>query len=904
MNKKIIQVFDPEVPPDLKHALLVREEALEWLEAHYPTKHSFTTGEVLRMAGEPDRRWLITRLRKHGIGNQEEFSLPDTADSLTTLFLRSKGVKFHDAVEAVIGKKTPSREQEPKYGGVWNRLIITAMDGIQRRVPARLLGSVIFSLLSNPDDQFNCLVIVKRLARLGKKGSSDEAKIISSVSHDYVYHMILERPAPSCSVITPSRELIFFGEEQLPTRSEVTSRHFISIHLSTEIESYELVVGTIKPVVIKPDGMTLPLVCRILDIVYPLFDVFLQSQLTTRLDTPVEPQQTSANDLQLWLITQLLTSLYSGSLCEISESLHSTQSTRILASSVAKPWEPTPFEPVKGLEMLSGYASQTGIPLVVGKVELPLNMIIEGIDTELRYLKSKQISGKSPGGYSALALPIISNTGDSLGSLYILMPQFATTRLEIEVRILDIFSRIIGETIERHKAAIYTVNTTANVVSQVVLKREQFKAAILNLLNQKVAELHQGEINGLDVRLPFILISVHGSESDQFDTAKLNYLKKWLVSTLHNLEWRSFIENKESKRLKDWGKQGFMGDIPGIGIMIALGSLVSKDELDKIRNVFPSTFNQTYPTNSPVRLVSWVLDVPVQRLIDAAEKDKLVELADRIESWAFNVATLVDDLAQSSSLRDQGEWEASLKKIRGALQKPTGRSNSYLYRLAADCTLALGDWPSALKYALESINLSSQELGSGLVRSLCLAGDAYLCLANPVGAWDLYSEAAMKSPSHPLPPYYRGKGLLLIARLLKAYEEECLRKSSLNTRQCEQIDKILKTLVYGAMEDLTLAADLLDRWGLIPELYQYKNFHLVPTLIGQSLGYLLTHNPGPAASRLQSARRSFPKDDLFFREFLFAKCWEQGVHRQYAEALLSNGWENLSQRLDSAFGKQ
>ena len=75
------------------------------------------------------------------------------------------------------------------------------------------------------------------------------------------------------------------------------------------------------------------------------------------------------------------------------------------------------------------------------------------------------------------------------------------------------------------------------------------------------------------------------------------------------------------------------------------------------------------------------------------------------------------------------------------------------------------------------------------------------------------------------------------------------------------------------MEDLTAAADLLDRWGLIPESYQYRNFHLVPTLLGQGVGYLLARSPGPAASRLQTARRSFPKDDLFFREFLFAKCW-------------------------------
>ncbi len=44
-----------------------------------------------------------------------------------------------------------------------------------------------------------------------------------------------------------------------------------------------------------------------------------------------------------------------------------------------------------------------------------------------------------------------------------------------------------------------------------------------------------------------------------------------------------------------------------------------------------------------------------------------------------------------------------------------------------------------------------------------------------------------------------------------------------------QIDVVVNTLVNGAMDDLAAAADLLDRWGLIPESYRYRNFHLVPT---------------------------------------------------------------------------
>ena len=105
----------------------------------------------------------------------------------------------------------------------------------------------------------------------------------------------------------------------------------------------------------------------------------------------------------------------------------------------------------------------------------------------------------------------------------------------------------------------------------------------------------------------------------------------------------------------------------------------------------------------------------------------------------------------------------------------------------------------------------------------------------------------------------------------------------------------------NAVERFTL---LLEKWGLIPESYQYRNFHLVPTLLGTGMLYLLDHKPGPAASRLQSARRSFPKDDLFFREFLFAKCCEQGVHRQYAALLLSDNLRPLLDRVQRTLSRQ
>ena len=137
-----------------------------------------------------------------------------------------------------------------------------------------------------------------------------------------------------------------------------------------------------------------------------------------------------------------------------------------------------------------------------------------------------------------------------------------------------------------------------------------------------------------------------------------------------------------------------------------------------------------------------------------------------------------------------------------------------------------------------------------------------------------------------------------MARLLEVYQ----RESSQGPSASETAEDVLDTLVNGAIDDLTVAADLLDRWGLIPESYQYRNFYLAPTLMGQGLGYLLTCAPGPAASRLQAARKSFPKDDLFYREYIFAKGWEQGLHWKYGALLTGDGWEPLRERIRKEFG--
>ncbi len=900
MEGRSTLVFRPELPPDLEHASHIREEAIDWLEIQFPGIPSFTTGAVLSMAGEKGRRWLITRLRMRNIGNEEFFSLPATADALTVLYLRSRGVKFRKAVDAVVGGTGLPRGPEPRYGGVWNRLIVAALDRLRRRVPPRLLGSAVASLLRDTKDHPNCLIIVKRLGKSADAQVSDNAR---SISHDHVWRTILERPAPSCSVIAPSLEVLILGKDQLPARSEVTARHFAGLKVETEREVYELLIGTMRPASVLPDSRTLDFVGKILDTVYLNFEEFHKAQSSSRFEAKNEPEPGSADDLQLWLIARLLNSIYPGSLCEISEEAQPSSGARVLASSVAKPWEPSPWDPPKSLEMLSGYASRTGVPLVVEKVEHPWTSVIESVESEMRYLRNRN-SDDHGRGFSALALPIFSRSGSSAGSLYMLMPRIEGSRLKVEVRVLAVFSRIVGEVIERQRAAIYSAKVSANIATFTILQRDQFNEAMLDLLNRKAVELSDNAHLQQDVRLPFLLVSVHRPDPDEFDPAVSDRLKNWLVENLQHLEWRSFVRSHWPGGPEEYGTESFIGEVPGVGVMIALGELVTKGELDRIRNAFPTTINRISPSNAPVKLVAWVLDVPARRISDAASDGDMPALADDVERWAFEVAAVVDDITESATLaHDQGEWEAALRKVRNALKKEGGRNNSYLRRLAADCAFSLGDWPSALKYSQKAATLSKRELGSGLVRSLCLEGDAHLCLCDPIRAWDLYSDAASHAPNHPLPRYYRGQALLLMARLLKVFDEEGRRTTALEVVGPEQIDEILNTLVNGAMEDLTMAEDALDRWGLIPESYQYRNFHLVPTLMGQGIGYLLTRSPGPAASRLQRARRSFPKDDLFFREFIYAKCLEQGLHRRYGALLLSDEWAPLRDRLHGTFGE-
>ncbi len=142
------QMFSSDAPADLEHAPLIREEALDWLEAVYPEAASFTASDLLHMTGEQGRRWLITRLRANGIGEEKFFSPPVAADAVTVLFLRSKGVKFAEAIQAIRAGQRSQSVSGPAYGGVWSRLMVVSMDRLKRLMPARLLSTAVAALLN------------------------------------------------------------------------------------------------------------------------------------------------------------------------------------------------------------------------------------------------------------------------------------------------------------------------------------------------------------------------------------------------------------------------------------------------------------------------------------------------------------------------------------------------------------------------------------------------------------------------------------------------------------------------------------------------------------------------------------------------------------------------------------
>ena len=107
-----------------------------------------------------------------------------------------------------------------------------------------------------------------------------------------------------------------------------------------------------------------------------------------------------------------------------------------------------------------------------------------------------------------------------------------------------------------------------------------------------------------------MLLSARRPGVDEPGPGGAGRLKGWLVQTLRHLEWRSFVKTHLGDDAKVSGAGGFVGELSGAGIVIVLDSLVTQGQLDRIRSAFPSTINRITPTNSPLRLVAWVLAVP------------------------------------------------------------------------------------------------------------------------------------------------------------------------------------------------------------------------------------------------------------------------------------------------------
>ena len=115
-------------------------------------------------------------------------------------------------------------------------------------------------------------------------------------------------------------------------------------------------------------------------------------------------------------MTQFLEHGYQGSLSEISELPSDSPVGRVLANSAVKPWEPSPWNPPKSLDFISGYSSNTGVPLVIEKAEYPWATGIGFVESEMRYLRSRNHENGEQSAVSALALPFVSMPGYAKGS--------------------------------------------------------------------------------------------------------------------------------------------------------------------------------------------------------------------------------------------------------------------------------------------------------------------------------------------------------------------------------------------------------------------------------------------------------------------------------------------------------
>ena len=438
----------------------------------------FTASDVLRMSGDSGRRWLITRLRANGIGEEEYFSPPVAADALAVLFLRSKGVKFAEAIQAIRAGQRSQSVSGPAYGGVWSRLMVVSMDRLKRLMPARLLSTAVAALLNDPQDLSNCLVLVT-VREGGVPGPVGPAPL----QQTEVYQTIWDHPIPTCAVTSPSGEVGFLAEGQSPSMSEFRMRHFLKYEVTGADVVYELYIGTLRrPEVSEIAPATVDFVGRVLDVIFTSYPEFERRVSAMRVETALGPELRTEDDLQLWLAAQLISTVRPGSLVEVIEVPENSTESRILASTQADPWHAAPWDPPKSLEMLSGYSSRVGVPLVVEKVTAPLDTVVESVESEMRHLRTVFPERPSDEPFTAMSLPIGTGQGSPLGSLYVLAPATEPSKVRREVRLLTAFARIIGEMIERQRAAFRCTTECAEIATDDVLHEDAFREELVELL--------------------------------------------------------------------------------------------------------------------------------------------------------------------------------------------------------------------------------------------------------------------------------------------------------------------------------------------------------------------------------------------------------------------------------------
>ncbi len=127
----------------------------------------------------------------------------------------------------------------------------------------------------------------------------------------------------------------------------------------------------------------------------------------------------------------------------------------------------------------------------------------------------------------------------------------------------------------------------------------------------------------------------------------------------------------------------------------------------------------------------------------------------------------------------------------------------------------------------------------------------------------------------------------LIHRFMVAYD----KSGEMKDRNREKLERAVRELLRHAAQDLRVAGSALRGWGQIPESFLYRNYNHIPSMLGLITIPSLLGDSASFVTELSIARRSYPKDDLFFREWFTARCWLEGQHLHYGSWVQDNDEE-------------